>query len=75
MPWPASTLPTRGPVWPKTAFSEAIERSQSTCSTWPPPIAKPLTIAMTGFGMWRIALCSASTSIGRVAPVPSAPGA
>ena len=28
-------------------------------------MAKPLTIAMTGFGMWRIALCSASTSMGR----------
>jgi hypothetical protein len=65
VPWPASTLPTRGPVWPKIAFSEAIDRSQSTCSTWPPPTAKPFTIAMTGLGMWRIALCSASTSIGR----------
>ena len=28
-----------GPVWPKTALSAAIVRSQQTCSTWPPPMA------------------------------------
>src|SRR5206468_3405606 len=55
VPWPASTLPTRGPVCPKTALSDAMERSQSTWSTWPPPMAKPLTMAMPGFVMkeWR----------------------
>src|SRR5207302_1341578 len=73
VPWPASTLPTRGPVCPKTALSDAMERSQSTWSTWPPPMAKPLTMAMTGFGMWRMALCSASTSIGRWSIWPAAP--
>ena len=28
-----------GPVWPKRALSAAIVRSQTRCSTWPPPIA------------------------------------
>ena len=28
-------------------------------------MAKPFTIATTGFGQWRIALCSPSTYIGR----------
>jgi hypothetical protein len=32
-------------------------------------------MAITGFGMWRIALWSASTSIGRSAAAPAAPGA
>ena len=54
MPNPASKLPTRGPVCPKIAFSEASERSQMTCSTCPPPIANPLTAAITGLGIMRI---------------------
>ena len=58
VPKPASNEPTRGPAWPKRAFSAAIVRSQSTCRTWPPPIAKPLTAAITGFGMSRISRCS-----------------
>ena len=55
--------------------SGAIVTSQSRWGTWPPPIAKPFTIAITGFGMCRIALWSASTSVGRSAVVPAAPGA
>ena len=38
-PKPPSNEPTRGPVWPKRALSAAIVRSQTRCSTWPPPIA------------------------------------
>ena len=34
----------------KTAVSEALVRSHTTWSTWPPPIAKPLTRAITGLG-------------------------
>jgi hypothetical protein len=30
-PKPPSKLPTRGPVWPKTALSAAIVRSQTRC--------------------------------------------
>jgi len=32
-------------------------RSQTTCSTWPPPIAYPAIIATTGFGKERICFC------------------
>jgi len=39
--------PTFGPVWPNRALSAAIVRSQTTCSTCPPPIAYPATIATT----------------------------
>src|SRR5437870_4588583 len=38
-PRPASNEPTRGPVWPKRALSAAMVRSQTTCSTCPPPMA------------------------------------
>ena len=38
-PKPPSQEPTRGPVWPKTALSAAIVRSQQTWRMWPPPIA------------------------------------
>jgi len=69
VPKPGSTLPTRGPTCPKTAVSAAIDRSQRTCSTWPPPIAKPFTIAITGFGMARITPWSPCTSM----PMPLAP--
>ena len=48
-------LPTRGPAWPKRACSAAIVTSQITWRMWPPPIAKPLTAAITGFGTSRIA--------------------
>ena len=34
-PKPPSKLPTRGPVWPKRAFSAAIVRSQTRCRMWP----------------------------------------
>ena len=57
-PSPASKLPTLGPVWPKTAFSEAMVRSHTTWSTWPPPMAKPLTMATTGLGIDRIWRCT-----------------
>ena len=53
--------PTRGPVCPKMAFSDAMERSQTTCNTCPPPIAYPLTAAMTGLGMERFAFAYRST--------------
>src|SRR5450759_3462744 len=46
-----------GQAGPKRAFSLAIDTSQSTCSTWPPPTAPPLTPAMTGFGISRSSLC------------------
>ena len=62
LPKPASNEPTRGPAWPKRAWSAAIVRSQSTCSTWPPPIATPFTAAITGLGMSRMTRCSVSTS-------------
>lgn len=57
MPNPASNDPTFGPAWPNRAVSLAIETSHSTCSTWPPPTATPLTAAITGLGMSRISLC------------------
>ena len=41
LPNPPSNDPTRGPVWPKRALSAAMVRSQTTWSTWPPPIAYP----------------------------------
>jgi hypothetical protein len=44
-----------------TAFSEAIDKSQTTCKTCPPPIAYPFTIAITGFGIERMALCKSKT--------------
>ena len=39
IPKPGSTLPTRGPTWPKRAVADAMVRSQITWSTLPPPIA------------------------------------
>ena len=59
-----------GPVCPKRAFSDAIVRSQTTCRTCPPPIAKPFTIAMTGFGRRRICICTSRTER-RGVPSPS----
>ena len=44
------------------ACSAATVRSQSTCSTCPPPMATPLTAAMTGFGMSRMIRCRRSIS-------------
>ena len=38
-PKPPSKLPTFGPVCPKRAFSDAIDRSHTTLSTLPPPMA------------------------------------
>jgi hypothetical protein len=40
--------PTLAPVCPKTAFSEAMTMSHHSASSWPPPMQKPLTMAMTG---------------------------
>jgi hypothetical protein len=70
VPKPGSTLPTRGPTCPKTAVSAAIVKSQITCSTWPPPIAKPFTMAMTGFGMARMTPCRPCMSMPMPVPVP-----
>ena len=42
MPNPASKLPTRGPVCPKIALSEASERSQMTCSHVPSADSEPV---------------------------------
>jgi len=77
----ASTLPTRGPVWPKIALSDADRRGRrARASTWPPPIAKPFTIAMTGFGMMADRavqrLDGPSDDLkGRLAAAPAAPPA
>src|SRR5215469_1477360 len=60
-PYPPSNEPTLGPVWPKTALSAAIVRSQQTCRTCPPPIAYPATIAITGLGVRRICTWRSST--------------
>src|SRR2546426_4974764 len=32
VPWPASTLPTRGPVWPNTRSEEHTSELQSPCN-------------------------------------------
>src|SRR5690625_123455 len=60
-PYPASKLPTLGPVWPNKALSDAIVKSHTTCRSCPPPIAYPFTIAMTGFGIVRIKRCKSNT--------------
>src|SRR5688500_9755010 len=39
--WVAPTVgqaPTLAPVWPSTAFSDAITRSHHSASSWPPPM-------------------------------------
>src|SRR5579884_3568165 len=51
-------LPTLGPVWPKTAPSAAMARSQATTSSLPPPTAAPLTAAITGEGWVLISVNS-----------------
>ena len=60
-PKPPSNEPTLGPTWPNTALSAAIVRSQTTCSTWPPPMAQPATMATIGFGQRRICTCRSVT--------------
>src|SRR6266436_26008 len=50
--------PTRAPVWPSTAFSEAMTRSHHKASSWPPPMHQPLTMAMTGIGRLRMVMAS-----------------
>src|SRR5699024_4579852 len=50
-----------GQTGPNIALSAAIVKSQTTFNTFPPPIAYPLTIAMTGFGIIRINLCKSNT--------------
>src|SRR6266853_1757889 len=60
VPQPASTEPTFGPTCPNCAVSAAIVRSHSVASTLPPPMAKPLTRAMTGLGTSRISPCNSS---------------
>src|SRR5262249_8856413 len=60
-PYPPSNEPTLGPVCPNTALSAATVRSQHTCSTWPPPIAYPATMAITGLGVRRICTWRSST--------------
>ena len=60
-PKPPSNEPTFGPTCPKRALSAAIVRSQTMCSTWPPPIAQPATIATIGFGRRRICTCRSVT--------------
>ena len=47
-----------GPVWPKMALVEAMVRSHMRWRTWPPPMAYPLTMAMTGLGRERICFCT-----------------
>ena len=61
LPYPASKLPTRGPVCPKTPLSAAIVMSQHMCRMWPPPTANPATDATTGLGSRRICICRSST--------------
>ncbi len=53
-----------GPTWRNTALSLAMVRSHSICSTLPPPTAKPLTEAITGFCSFSIA--SYISSVGNV---------
>ena len=70
MPQPASTDPTFGPTWPNFAVSAAMVRSQSVANTLPPPMAKPFTRAITGFGTSR--MIDWNSSIGRpTMPRPS----
>ena len=48
--------PTLAPVWPSTAFSDAITRSHHSASSWPPPMHQPLTMAITGIGRPRMVM-------------------
>ena len=52
--------PTLAPVWPSTAFSDAMTRSHHSASSWPPPMHQPFTIAITGIGSPRIVIASPS---------------
>src|ERR1039457_6912611 len=72
-PKPASYEPTRGPFWPNRAVSAAMVRSHRTCSTCPPPMAKPLTAAITGLGTSLITRCSASISNSPLSDGPESP--
>lgn len=47
-----------GPVWPKTALSAAMVRSQTMCRMCPPPTAYPATMAITGLGIRRMWICA-----------------
>ena len=60
-PKPPSKEPTIGPVCPNFALSAAMVRSQTTWSTWPPPITQPATMATTGLGVRRICICKSRT--------------
>jgi hypothetical protein len=51
---------TLAPVWPNTAFSDAMTRSHHRASSWPPPMHQPLTMAMTGIGNPRMVMASPS---------------
>ena len=67
-PKPPSNDPTFGPIWPKRALSAAMVRSHTTCSTWPPPIAQPATMATIGLGQRRICTWRSVTWKRPVAP-------
>src|SRR6218665_4724 len=62
VPWPPSKLPIIGPTCRNMALSLAIVMSHTTCSTLPPPTAKPLTEAMTGF--CSLSMASYISSVG-----------
>src|SRR6516165_2662579 len=61
--------PTRAPVWPSTAFSEAMTRSHHKASSWPPPMHQPLTMAMTGIGRPRMVMARPFMRSFHMAPV------
>ena len=44
-------MPSRISGWPILALSEMTRKSAHIDSSQPPPSAKPVTAAMTGFGM------------------------
>ena len=52
--------PTLAPVWPSTAFSEAMARSHQSANSWPPPMHQPLIMAITGIGKPRMVIASPS---------------
>mmetsp|Transcript_71413 Transcript_71413/g.225524 ORF Transcript_71413/g.225524 Transcript_71413/m.225524 type:complete len:200 (-) Transcript_71413:213-812(-) len=73
LPYPASNDPTLGPVWPNTALSAAIVRSQIMWRMWPPPTAYPATIATTGLGQRRICTCRSRTLRRAIPSLPTYP--